>query len=159
LLDRLRLRLAGVLAELAAGAQTLIHADLHLDNVIFDARGDGRSAVVLDWQTASVGSPAWDVALFLFGSLSVEDRRTADAMLLDRYTTLIAENGVRDYGVDDLRRDCKLALLAVLAGTVGWLTSLEPNELSDRQRALQQAVLADGRLFAALLDHDVIGAT
>ena len=151
----LRSRVASVLGALAARPHTLIHADLHLDNIIFDARDADRSAVVLDWQTASVGSPAWDLALFVFGSLSVEDRRAAGAMLLDRYTTLIAEHGVRDYGVDDLRRDCKLALLAVLAGTVGWLTSLNPNELSDRERALQEAVLADGRLFAALVDHDV----
>jgi Phosphotransferase enzyme family len=159
LLDGLRSCFAGVLAALAAGPQTLIHADLHLDNVIFDGRSDGRSAVVLDWQTASVGSPAWDVALFLFGSLSIEDRRAAEDALLDRYATLIGEHGVRDYGVDDLRRDCRLALLAVLGGTVGWLTSLDANELTGRERALQEAVLADGRLFAALLDHDVNGGT
>jgi ecdysteroid kinase len=155
-IDQLRSRLASVLAALAAGPHTLIHADLHLDNVIFDARGADRSAVVLDWQTASVGSPAWDVALFVSGSPGIEDRRGAEDALLDRYATLIAEHGVRDYGIDDLRRDCRLALLAVLAGTVGWLTSLDPNELTARERALQQAVLADGRLFAALLDHDVI---
>jgi hypothetical protein len=155
-IDRLRSRLSGVLTELAAGPQTLIHADLHLDNVIFDARGDGRSIVVLDWQTSSVGSPAWDVALFLFGSLSIEDRRTAEDALLDRYATLIREHGVRDYGIDDLWRDCGLALLAVLAGTVGWLTSVDANELGDRERALQEAVLADERLFGALIDHDAI---
>lgn len=155
-LDRLRSHFARVLAALAAGPQTLIHADLHLDNVIFDGRGNARSAVVLDWQTCSVGSPAWDVALFLFGSLSIEDRRAAEDALLDRYAKLIAEHGVPDYGVDDLRRDCRLALLAVLAGTVGWLTSLDANELSDRERVLQEAVLTDGRLFAALLDHNVI---
>jgi hypothetical protein len=154
-IDRLRSRLAGVLAALAAGPQTLVHADLHLDNVIFDGRDNARSAVVLDWQTASVGSPAWDVALFLFGSLSIEDGRAAEDALLDRYATLIAEHGVPDYGVDDLRRDCRLALLAVLAGTVGWLTSLDANELTGRERALQEAVLGDGRLVAALLDHDV----
>jgi hypothetical protein len=157
-LDRLRSRLAGVLAALAAGPHTLIHADLHLDNIIFDARRNDRSAVVLDWQTAAVGSPAWDVALFLFGSLSIEDRRAAEAMLLDRYATLIAKHGVRNYGVDDLRHACRLALVAVLAGTVGWLTSLDANELSDRERALQEAVLADGRLFAALLDDDDVSA-
>lgn len=155
-LDRLGSRLAGVLAALAAGPQTLIHADLHLDNVIFDARGEDGSVVVLDWQTAAVGSPAWDVALFLFGSLSVDDRRAAEETLLARYATLIAKHGVRNYGVDDLRHDCRLALLAVLAGTVGWLTSVDANELSDRERALQEAVLADERLFGALIDHDAI---
>ena len=154
-IERLRSRLAGVLATLAERPHTLIHADLHLDNVIFDGPGAGRSAVVLDWQTAVVGSPAWDVALFLFGSLSVGDRRTAEGALLQRYATLLAEHGVRGYTVEDLRADCRLALLAWLAGTVGWLTRLDPDELTGRERALQEAVLADGRLLAALLDHDV----
>jgi Phosphotransferase enzyme family len=49
--ERLRSRLAAVAASLTAGRRTLIHADLHLDNMIFDGRGDGRSVVVLDWQT------------------------------------------------------------------------------------------------------------
>jgi Phosphotransferase enzyme family len=154
-IERLRSRLAYVLATLAAGPRTLIHADLHLDNVIFDGRGNGRSAVVLDWQTACIGSPAWDVALFLFDSLSIDDRHAAEDALLQRYATLLAEHGVGGYPVEDLRADCRLALLAWLAGTVGWLTSLDATELTDRERALQQAVLADGRLVAALLDHDV----
>jgi Ecdysteroid kinase-like family len=153
--DRLRSHLAGVLDALAGRPQTLIHADLHLDNVLFGGRGEGPSPVVLDWQTATVGSPAWDIALFLFGSLSVEDRRAAEAALLDRYVALLAEHGVHDYTVEDVRADCRLALLAWLAGTVGWLTSIDATELTGRERALQQAVIADGRLVAALLDHDV----
>jgi hypothetical protein len=154
-IERLRSRLARVLAALAAAQHTFIHADLHLDNVIFDGRGNGRSAVALDWQTACIGSPAWDVALFLFDSLSIDDRRVAEDALLQRYATLLAEHGVPGYTVEDLRADCRLVLLALLAGTVGWLTSLDATELTGRERALQQAALADGRLVAALLDHDV----
>jgi hypothetical protein len=37
---------------------------------------------------------------------------------------------------------------------VGWLATPDPNELSARERALQEAVLSDGRLFSALVDHD-----
>jgi aminoglycoside/choline kinase family phosphotransferase len=138
-----------------ARQQTLIHGDLHLDNLIFDARGDGRSVVVLDWQTVSVGPPAWDVALFVFGSLSVADRRASEAQLFDRYVTLLSTRGVRGYSVRDLWLECGLALLVLLAGTVGWLTTLDRGELTTRERALQHAALADGRLVAALLDHDV----
>jgi hypothetical protein len=144
-------RLADVVEALYERRQTLIHADLHLDNVIF---GNGRSVVVLDWQTVSVGPPAWDVALFLFGSLSVEDRRAAEAELLDRYVTLLSRHGVRNYSVRELRLDCVRALLVLLAGTIGWLTALDPAELSGRERALHDAALTDGRLVSALLDHD-----
>jgi Phosphotransferase enzyme family len=151
LVQRLRSRLAQVRIELAEGPRTLIHADLHLDNIVFDARR-GRSVAILDWQTACIGAPAWDVALFLCGSLGVEDRRAAEASLLERYATLLAANGAGDYAVDGLWRDYRLALLSLLAGTVGWLASVDA---TGRARELQRAVFDDGRLFAALLDHDV----
>jgi hypothetical protein len=53
IVELLRSRLGRVLDGLANGPQTLIHGDLHLDNLIFSARGSDRSVVVLDWQTAS----------------------------------------------------------------------------------------------------------
>ena len=135
-----------------ARAKTLIHADLHLDNVLFDARGEGRSVTVLDWQTVCVGPPAIDVALFLFGSLSVEDRRADESELLERYIGLLSTNGVRGYSTEELRHDCGLALLLVLAGTVGGLTTVDEGAIA-RERALQDAVLTKGRLFTAVLDH------
>jgi streptomycin 6-kinase len=150
----LRSRLADVAEALYGRPRGLTHGDLHLDNLLFDARG-ARSVVVLDWQGASLGPPAWDVAYFICDSLSVDDRRAAEAELLGRYATLLAEHGVTDYSLEDLRRDIPLALLAQLAGTVGWLTTLNAEELTDRERALQEAVLGDGRLAAALVDHEV----
>ncbi len=154
IIEGLGSRLSAVAGTLYAHPQTLIHADLHLDNLMFDAPGDTRSVVVLDWQTVAVGPPAWDIAMFLFGSLSVEDRRAEEAGLLDRYVSLLSAHGVRGYSVEDLRRDCRLAVLVLLAGTVVWLTALDRDELTARERALQHAALADGRLAAALLDHE-----
>jgi Ecdysteroid kinase-like family len=150
----LRSRLGRVLAALNGGPQTLTHGDLHLDNLIFDGQG-GRSVTVLDWQTVSVGAPARDLAPLLFGSLKPEDRRIAEGPLLDRYATLLAAHGVRGYSRQSLRLDCRLALVALLAGTIIGIASLEPDDLSERERALQDAAIADGRLIAALLDHDV----
>ena len=152
--ELLRSRLAHVLAALDEGPRTLIHADLHLDNLIFDGRGS-RSVVVLDWQTASVGPPAWDLVLFLSGSLTPGDRRAAEGGLLDRYLTLLAAHGVDGYSAEGLHRDCGLALLALLAGTIVWVANVEEHEMLDRERALQEAVIADGRLMSAVLDHDV----
>lgn len=151
-LDRLRSQLVFVADALHAREKTLIHADLHLDNMLFDARGDRRSVTVLDWQTVSVGPPAIDVVRFLFGSLSVEDRRTAENELLERYLGLLHAHGVRGYSLEDLRLQCGLASLVLLAGTVGWLATVD-RDASPRERALQDAVLSDGRLFTAVLDH------
>jgi phosphotransferase family enzyme len=149
--ERLGSNLAVVADRLSAGARTLVHGDLHLDNLIF--RRD--SAVVLDWQTVSVGAPAWEVALFLVGSLGVADRRDAEGALLERYVARLSEHGVSGYSVPDLQAESRLALLVLLAGTVVWLTDLAPEDLSVRERALKAATLTDGRIAAALADNGV----
>jgi hypothetical protein len=41
----------------------LVHADLKLDNVLLESGGNGSRAVVLDWEMARIGDPAWDLAL------------------------------------------------------------------------------------------------
>lgn len=155
LVRQLQPSLAAVADAFFARQRTLTHGDLHLDNLIFDRRRRDRPVVLLDWQTASVGVPVWDVALLVFDSLTVEVRRKAEDELFDRYVTQLARHGVRDYGLEELRRDCRLALLLWLAGTVGWLTTLDEDELTEREVALRRAIFADGRLAAALLDHDV----
>ena len=153
LVELLRSGLASVIAGLDAGARTIVHWDLQLDNVLFDA-DSVRSVVVLDWETVRYGSPAWDVALFLFGSLDVDDRRAAEPELLDEYVALIREHGVLDYDRARLLRDCRLALAVLLAAQVSWLAQPEPE--ADRERALRDAVFSDGRLVAALRDHDAV---
>jgi hypothetical protein len=155
IVQRLRPRLGAVIGEMRERPQTLIHNDLHLDNLLFDPP-DYRPVVVLDWQTVAVGPPAADVVMSLFTSLSVEDRRAGEAELLDRYVTLLAAHGVRGYSMHDLRRDCGLALLTLLAGTVVGLANLDTEGLTERERELHESALAaDSRLVAALLDHDV----
>jgi hypothetical protein len=153
LVERLRSQLAGVFGALDARSRTLIHADLQLDNVLFDGRGDG-SVIVLDWHTVSVGPAALDVGVFLVTSLAVEDRRAAEDDLLEEYVSLLAAHGARGCSVEGLRLECRLALLVLLAGTVGWLSTPRRGEQSGRERTLRHAALANGRLVAALADHD-----
>jgi Phosphotransferase enzyme family len=150
LVERLRSGLADVITSLGGGARTIVHWDLQLDNVLFDA-APGRPVVVLDWETVRVGSPAWDVAVFLFGSLAVDDRRAAEPELLAEYVALLREHGVRDYDRAQLFEDCRLAVIVLLAALVSWLAQPAPER--DRERALRDAVFSDGRLVAALRDH------
>ena len=82
----------------------------------------------------------------------MEDRRAAESELLERYLGLLLRNGVRGYSIEELRHDCGLALLLLLAGTVGGLATVD-HDASARERALQDAVLTQGRLFTAVLDH------
>jgi aminoglycoside phosphotransferase (APT) family kinase protein len=155
IVERLRSRLGSLVAALANRPQTLVHADLHLDNLIFGRSGPRPSVAVLDWQTAVIGPPAVDVAFFLCDSLSITDRRRAEGSLCDHYVERLEANGVASYSVDDLQRDSRAALLLLLAGTIGWLASVDRADLVGRERALQDAAIGDGRLLAALRDHDV----
>ena len=146
-----------VLAALDAAPTTIIHADLHLDNVLFVPSGSGTTARILDWQSVCTGPAAIDFANFSVGSLDAEQRRTDKGDLCHRYHVGLMAHGVRDYPLDAFRHDCRLALLRQLAGTVGWLGSVNLDELQGRERLLVEAALGDGRLIAALRDHDAIG--
>jgi aminoglycoside/choline kinase family phosphotransferase len=157
-IGRLRADYAQVLTRLAEAPATLIHADLHLDNILFSPSGHNHPVTVLDWQSISCGAAAVDVALFLYGSLSIEQRRAKGHALLARYHTRLAEDGVSGYSFQQLLDDCRLALLWNLAGTVGWLGSVDFDQLVGRERALVEAALGDGKLIAALQDTDALAA-
>jgi len=152
---RLRTSLATVLTRLAAAPATVLHADLHLDNIMFHygARG-GPQAVILDWQSVACGPAAVDLAALVVGSLSPAERRAAEDDLLDNYHAILRERGVRGYSRHQLRQDYRLALLRHVAGLLGWLATADRDSLAGRERALLDAAFGDGRLAAALADHD-----
>lgn len=154
LLRRLQSNYAAVLAELNRAPQTLLHGDLHLDNIVFfDAAGTGRPAVVLDWQGVRSGPAAVDVARAVHGSLGVDDRREVEDELLSHYAGLLQESGVQGYSPHQLRHHIRLALLCQVVGGVSWLTRADPERLTGREQALLTAAFGDGRLVAALQDH------
>jgi thiamine kinase-like enzyme len=154
IVEALRTRLAAVLTPLTERPPTLVHADLHLNNVLFSAAAAQERAVIIDWQTTSIGPATVDLSMFLVGSLSIDDRRLAEDTLLQHYTDLLAAHGVH-YSGDDLRRDYQRQMLSLLAGIVSWLASSDPDQFEGRERALLEAALGDGRLITALLDHNL----
>lgn len=141
-----------IVAELASAPHTLIHADLHLDNI---ASGSGGGATVIDWQSIARGPAAYDLAVFIYGALDTDTRRAAERELLDGYLETLVAHGVSGYSRDQLRRDYRLALLCVFAGNVNWLGSVDLDTLAGRELALVNAVIDNGRLFSVLLDNGV----
>lgn len=99
---------------------TLVHNDVQGDNILLDR--DGGSAVLLDWQLATVGRGAVDVAHLLGGNLDPDDRRDNWGRLVETYHLLLLEHGVVGYSLEQCQIDCRLALLpaaTLLATAVG----------------------------------------
>lgn len=139
--ERLCESFATVAADLQRAPSSWLHADLHLDNVLFEPGGPGTHPVVLDWGSTCVGSSAIDIFPFLAMSLSPEDHtRHAAGMLADL--------GLPGVTLDDGRRQ----LLCYFAGVVGWRD--RPPGSHPRESALRAAALADGRLVNALRQWD-----
>ncbi|MGE5156182.1 MAG: phosphotransferase family protein [Betaproteobacteria bacterium] len=152
--EKLTGRLADVLARLDAGAHTLVHADLHLDNVLF-TRSPHRPAVILDWQSVARGPAALDAIRIVTGSLTPVDRHSHEPSLLSGYKNALRARGVPEHDLDTFEEQCGLVLLTSFAGIIGWIASTRATELHGREQALRDAALGDGSLIAALLDHDV----
>ena len=94
---------------------TLIHNDYHADNLFFAGTGATRALAVADWQLTTRGRGVLDVASFLGGSLESRDRRAHEMRLLQIYHTLLMENGVADYQLDQCLDDYRLAMLQPIA--------------------------------------------
>src|SRR5262249_4637379 len=73
------------------GVHCLTQGDAHLGNVFFEA--DGMPGL-LDWQAYIHCHPMQDVAYFLVGALTIEDRRAQGRTLLDYYRGRRAAEGV-----------------------------------------------------------------
>lgn len=101
----------------ATGPGTATHGDFRLDNLLF-VPGDPRPWVV-DWQTASWGPAAADVAYFLGGSLSTEDRRDHEEDLLRSYHDALVSRGVGGYPLAQLREDYRLSTFGGLLMAIG----------------------------------------
>ncbi len=107
--------------RLRGGPRTASHGDFRLDNLLFQP-GTPRP-VVVDWQTVGWAGASLDVAYFIGGCLSAEDRRAHEPELLAGYHDALCRRGVRDYSLEQLRADARRdtfggLLMAIVASMV-----------------------------------------
>ncbi len=125
-------------------ATTVTHGDFRLDNLLFRP-GDVRPFVV-DWQTAAWGSAASDVAYFIGGSLTVENRRRHERDLLDSYHRALVSEGVVGFGRDRLDDEYRRMCFAGLVMSIGASMLVQRTERGDQMfitsvaRYAQQAI-------------------
>lgn len=88
-----------------AAAASIIHGDAHLGNAFRRPSGE---VVFIDWAGPCLAPWSFDVAYFLTGALSVEDRRQHERDLLEGYFAALADSGGpvmdRADGWEDYRR-------------------------------------------------------
>jgi hypothetical protein len=137
------------------GQRTASHGDFRLDNLLFQP-GHARP-VVVDWQTAAWAPASLDVAYFIGGCLTTEDRRSHEADLLAHYHAGLCSRGVRAYALDQLRRDYRHdafggVLMAIVASMVVQRTERgDLMFLTSTSRHAQHALDADS--LALLLEE------
>ncbi|KAG5661961.1 hypothetical protein KAF25_004200 [Fusarium avenaceum] len=68
----------------------LVHGDAHIGNTFISPAGEPG---FLDWQVIHAGSAMHDVAYFIIGSLSVEDRRNHEKDLVQSWLDALHEAG------------------------------------------------------------------
>ncbi|HZO73173.1 MAG TPA: phosphotransferase [Ktedonobacteraceae bacterium] len=151
MIDALATSYGAVRSRLCQAPVTMIHGDLHLDNILFNMGEHESGVTIIDWQSVARGRGAIDLALFLFDSLAIPKRRAVEYDLLRRYHERLVAGGITGYSFAQLMEDCQFVLLWLLGAKVVWLGSVDIDRLEGRERALVDASSMD---FAALLDYN-----
>ena len=121
-MERLTTRFSDVAAQWRDRAVTLLHGDLHLQQVFFPGSSGGRLAL-FDWQTVMVGNPGIDLARVITMDLTAEDRSAHERELVARYHAGLVAAGISDYDLDECWFDYRLgqvwsSMMLMNAGSV-----------------------------------------
>lgn len=131
-----------------ASPPTLVHGDVHLDNIAFRREGE---AVLLDWQFAGTGCGAFDLSYFLASSLEPELRRSMEVPLLRRYHVRLISAGVQNYDFGALKHDYLRGIASKICMTV--IATVKFENDSPQKIAWRTADLR--RLLAFCKDHSI----
>ncbi len=100
--------------EIEKRPQTLVHADLREDNLLFPPAGSGKSVLILDWQLAIRNIGAADVARIMGGSEIPKERKGHQFEILKKWYDTLIKEGVTNYTWDDAVYDFRLGALSHL---------------------------------------------
>lgn len=126
---------------------TLVHNDIQLDNIFFSGADAAPKLTIIDWQSVVRGQGALDVAGFLGGNLTIEERRAHEDRLLKLYHQQLLKRGVRGYSLADLRAGYRAALFDGFSRMVIAIAS----QLTPEQERIHRDILWP-RYSAAVLD-------
>jgi len=138
---------------------TVVHGDLHLQQVFFPTDRDGAAAgrfALFDWQTTMIANPGADLARILATNLSAELRRIHERALVTRYHAGLLAAGVRDYSPEECWQDYRLGQVWNLVMVLN-AGSVADREQADRAARASGTTATEflGRTGAALADLEV----
>lgn len=85
--------------------QCIVHGDPHIGNTFITPDGEPG---FLDWQGLHIGSAFHDVAYFLTGSLTIQDRRENERSLVEQYFKALHEKGGPRLTIDDVWEEYRI---------------------------------------------------
>ena len=142
-----------ILAGIAEAPLTVCHGDFRADNLMFDDTPDVDDAIaVLDWQISFRGPAVTDVTYLLCQSMTVDERRAAEADLVRTWYDGLLAGGVPEasYPFDLAWQHHQRGTLGATVYPVVAMGSMDP--ANERGRELVASMAA--RAFAAVVDHD-----
>ncbi len=117
--------------QLAEPPVTLVHGDLHVENLLLDDRAGELQAWLFDWQDVALGHPARDFSYMLAGNTAVDVQRERGDELLRAYLTVLRESAAVDYDFDKLIADHVAAVRWEFVYHVIFLRQFEPETAHD----------------------------
>jgi hypothetical protein len=132
-------------------AQTVIHGDLRLDNMMFGQSPQMHDVVLLDW-TLTKTSGLHDVAYLVSQNVDLAERREHEQQIIEHYHRGLVEHGVKDYSLEDCWADYRLVVLHLFAYAVLIAGTLDPS--NERGSAFMREMLH--RSSSAVMDHGLL---
>lgn len=130
-----------IVRMLRDGTWTLVHGDDHLSNLFVDVRGGDRTGF-LDWAVVCAAPGIRDVSYVLCGSVPVETRERIERELVDRYCTLLIEQGVN---VDPAAEWDRYRLFAIYA----WVSATSTAGMGSKWHPISVGLSATARATRA----------
>jgi len=116
---------------------TLIHADLHLDNVMFLPDG---TPVILDWPSACMGSAVLDLGRLLIEGMDCAVRREMQHELISVYLARLADHGV-ELGEEGITEELASVAILLYGAGIRWTTNFENRSAPPRARLVMESLV------------------
>ncbi|KAG5792467.1 hypothetical protein H9Q69_008477 [Fusarium xylarioides] len=129
----------------------IVHGDAHIGNTFLSPAGEPG---FLDWQVTQSASAMHDVAYFIGGALSIEDRRSHEKDLLQSYLGALTQAGGPELEIEDIweeyRRQTFHGFAWTLAGPL-----MQSHEIVDAMVERHCAAIIDHKSIELLEGQEV----